>query len=207
MSFTVIALNREFGSGGRIIGKELADRLGFAFCDRSIIQIAAEKSGLSQEYLERNEDSRPTFLSNFANLSTAAYIGAGSSGSNLNYTTPENDRAYLAQSDVIREIARQGNCIIVGRCAGYILQGDPRLLRVLLYGDKSDRIERIITAYGYDRAKAEAELNKVDKGRAGYHKYYTGLARHELSQYDVCLNTTVTGIEGAVDTLAALIDT
>ncbi|MDR0819146.1 MAG: cytidylate kinase-like family protein [Oscillospiraceae bacterium] len=202
MSYSVIALSREFGSGGRIIGKELADRLGFRYYDRAIIQMAAEKSGLSPEYIERSEDDKPSFFSNLANLSTSAYVN---SGMNLQYSLPVNDRAYLAQSEVIREVARFGDCVIVGRCAGYILKGDPRLLRALVYGDKEDRLSRIISVYGYEAAKAEAELSKIDKGRSYYHKFYTGIPRFDLSQYDVCINTSATDIDGAVDVLETII--
>jgi cytidylate kinase len=202
MSFSVIALSREFGSGGRIIGKELADRLGFHYYDRAIIQMAAEKSGLSPEYIENSEDDKPSFFSNLANLSTSAYVN---SGMNLQYSMPVNDRVYLAQSEVIREVARHGNCVIVGRCAGYILKGDPRLLRALLYGDKEDRLKRIVTVYGYDAAKAESELSKIDKGRSYYHKFYTGFPRFDLSQYDVCINTSATDITGAVDVLETIV--
>jgi cytidylate kinase len=203
MGYKIIALAREFGSGGRVIGKELADRLGFKYYDRAIIQMAAEKSGLSPEYIEKSEDGKPSFLASLANMSTSAYVN---SGMNLQYALPVNDQAFLAQSEVIREVARQGDCVIVGRVAGYILRGDPRLLRVLLYGDKADRLERIVSVYGYDRKSAESELAKVDKGRAYYHKFYTGLPRNELSQYDVVLNTTATGIDGAVNALISLIE-
>ncbi|MDR2606273.1 MAG: cytidylate kinase-like family protein [Oscillospiraceae bacterium] len=203
MSYSVITLSREFGSGGRIIGKELADRLDFRYFDRAIIQMAAEKSGLSPDYIERSEDGKPSIFANLVNLSTSAYVN---SGMNLQYSTPVSDRAYLAQSEVIREIARQGNCVIVGRTAGYILRGDSRLLRVLLYGDKKDRINRIVSVYGYEQATAEKELDKIDKGRAYYHKFYTGLPRNDLSQYDVCLNTTATGIDGAVSVLQSIIE-
>jgi len=204
MSYSVIALSREFGSGGRIIGKELADRLGFHFYDRAIIQLAAEKSGLSADYIERSEDDKPSFFTNLASLSTSAYVNSGMNY--LQYSSPVSDRAYLAQSEVIRDIARQGNCVIVGRTAGYILRGDARLLRVLLFGDRKERLNRIISVYGYDKATAEKELDKIDKGRAYYHKFYTGLPRNDLSQYDVCLNTTATGIDGAVNVLQSLIE-
>jgi cytidylate kinase len=203
MSYSVIALNREFGSGGRIIGKELADKLGFKYMDRSIIQMAAEKSGLSPEFIERSEDDKPSFLSNLANLSTSAYVNAGM---NLQYSLPVNDRAYLAQSEVIRDVARQGKCVIVGRCSGYILKGDPRLLRVLVYAERADRLNRIISVYGYDAVTADAELSKIDKGRAYYHKFYTGVPRFELSQYDLCINTSATDIDGAVNVLQSIIE-
>lgn len=201
MANSIITISREFGTGARLIGKQLADMLGFHYYDRAIIQMAAEKSGLSPEYIERNEEkSTNSFL---FNLSTSAYI---TSGINLQYTMPVNDKAFIAQSEVIKEIAKTGNCIIVGRLADYVLQGHPKLLRVFLFGDKEDRINRIIRDYGYDAAKAEADLNKIDKGRANYHKFYTGTPWKDITNYDICINTTKTGVEGAIKTLKALAD-
>jgi cytidylate kinase len=164
--------------------------------------MAAEKSGLSPEFIERSEDDKPSFFANLANMSTSAYVN---SGMNLQYAIPVNDRAYVAQSEVIRELSRQGDCVIVGRCAGYILKGDPRLLRALVYGDKQDRIKRIVELYDYDASKAEAELAKIDKGRAYYHKFYTGIPRFDLSQYDIAINTSATDIDGAVNILETMI--
>jgi cytidylate kinase len=201
MAYSIITISREFGTGARLIGKNLADILGFSYYDRAIIQLAAEKSGLSPEFIERNEEK--TTNSFLFNLSTSAYI---TSGINLQYTMPVNDKAFIAQSEVIREIAKTGNSVIVGRCADYILNEHPKLLRVFLYGDKEDRLKRIINEYGYDPAKAETDLSKIDKGRANYHKFYTGTPWKDISNYDICLNTTKTGIEGAIKTLKTLAD-
>jgi cytidylate kinase len=201
MAYSVITISREFGTGARLIGKQLADILGFNYYDRAIIQMAAEKSGLSPEFIERNEEK--TNNSFLFNLSTSAYI---TSGINLQYTMPVNDKAFIAQSEVIKEIARSGNSIIVGRCADYVLHEHPKLLRVFLYGEKEDRLNRIVNDYGYDAAKAESDLNKIDKGRANYHKFYTGVPWKDLSNYDICLSTTKSGIEGSIKTLKTLAD-
>lgn len=134
MAYSIITISREFGTGARLIGKELAANLGYNYYDRAIIQMAADKSGLSPEFIERNEEK--TTNSFLFNLSTSAYV---TSGINLQYTMPVNDKAFIAQSEVIKEIAKSGNSIIVGRIADYVLQGHPKLLRVFLYGDKEDR--------------------------------------------------------------------
>ena len=202
MTYSIITISREFGTGARQIAKNLADILGFHYYDRAIIQMAAEKSGLSPEFIERNEEK--TNNSFLFNLSTSAYI---TSGINLQYTMPVNDKAFIAQSEVIREIAMTGNSVIVGRCADYVLHEHPKLLRIFLYGDKEDRLKRTINEYGYDPAKAEANLNKIDKGRANYHKFYTGTPWKDIANYDICLSTSKTGIEGAVRALKLLADT
>ncbi len=202
MAYSIITISREFGTGARLIGKELATLLGYKYYDRAIIQMAAERSGLSPEFIERNEEKATnSFL---FNLSTSAYV---TSGINFQDTMPVNDKAFIAQSEVIKEIAKTGHSVIVGRCANYVLQGHPKLLRVFLYGDKDNRLNRIINEYGYDPKKAETDLNKIDRGRANYHKFYTGLPWKDISNYDICLNTSVTGITGTVRTLKTLADT
>ena len=145
MAYSIITISREFGTGARLIGKELATLLGYQYYDRAIIQMAAEKSGLSPEFIERNEEKvTNSFL---FNLSTSVYA---TSGINFQYTMPVNDKAFIAQSEVIREIAKTGNSVVVGRCANYVLQSHPKLLRVFLYGNKEDRLNRVINEYGYD---------------------------------------------------------
>lgn len=197
MANKVITISREFGTGARTIGQKLAEELGFAYYDRAIIQLAADKSGLSPDFIEKNEEkANNNFLFNIA---TSAYI---SSGINLQYTVPVNDKAFIAQSDVIRDIAAKGNCVIVGRCANYVLNDHPNLLRVFVRAEKSDRIERCINEYGYDPKTVEAELNKIDKGRSSYYKYYTGSAWKDMDNYDICINTSLSDIDLSVKTLA-----
>ncbi len=193
MAHKVITISREFGTGARTIGQKLAAELGYAYFDRAIIQMAADKSGLSPEFIEKNEEKTTnSFLFNIAN---SAYI---SSGMNLQYTTPVNDKAFLAQSEVIRELAEKGNCVIVGRCANYILSEHPELLRVFVRADKEDRIRRIVEEYGYAAKTAESELNKIDKGRANYYKYYTGSAWKNMDNYDLCISTSKLDVAHAV---------
>lgn len=198
MAYKVITISREFGTGARTIGQKLAAKLGFAYYDRAIIQMAAEKSGLSPDFIEKNEEkANNSFLFNIA---TSAYI---SSGINLQYTVPVNDRAFIAQSDVVREVAAKGDCVIVGRCANYVLNDHPNIMRVFVRANKEDRLARCINEYGYDPKTAESELNKIDKGRANYYKYYTGENWKNMENYDFCINTSKTvDLDLAVDALA-----
>ena len=193
MAYSIITISREFGTGARLIGREVAALLNYGYYDRALIEMAAEKSGLSEEFIERTEEKASnSFL---FNLATAAYMAS--------YTVPVNDRAFLVQSDVIRDIARSGNGVIVGRCADYILKDHPRLLRVFIYANKEDRINRIVNEYGQDAKNAESVLTKIDKGRANYHKFYTGTNWRSLDNYDLCINTSNTGIQGAVMAIKA----
>ena len=198
MAHSIITISREIGTGARLIGRELAAILGFGYYDRALIEMAAEKSGLSEEFIERTEEKASnSFL---YNLATAAYIA---SDVTMEYTVPVNDRAFLVQSEVIQDIARSSNGVIVGRCADYVLRDHPSLLRVFLYADKKDRLERIVKDYGQDPKTAESALAKIDKGRANYHKFYTGANWRSLDNYDLCINTSATGIQGAVMAIKA----
>ena len=199
MANKVITISREFGTGARTIGVKLAEEVGFAYYDRSIIQLAAEKSGLSPDFIAKNEEKASN---NFLfNVATSAYI---SSGINLQYTVPVNDKAFIAQSEVIREIAEKGDCVIIGRCANYVLNDHPNIMKVFVRADKADRIERCVNEYGYDPKTVEAELNKIDKGRSSYYKYYTGSAWKDMDNYDFCINSSKGDIDSNVKALADL---
>ncbi len=198
MANSIITISREFGTGARVIGRELAALLGYGYYDRALIEMSAEKSGLSEEFIERTEEKASnSFL---YNLATAAYI---TSDLTAEYTMPVNDRAFLVQSDVIRDIARSGNGVIVGRCADFVLKDHPSLLRVFIFANKADRVNRIVNEYGQDPKNAESVLTKIDKGRANYHKFYTGTNWRNMDNYDLCINTSTTGIQGAVMAIRA----
>ena len=198
MAYSIITISREFGTGARLIGREVAALLGYGYYDRALIEMAAEKSGLSEDFIERTEEKASnSFL---YNLATAAYIA---SDVTMQYSMPVNDRAYMVQADVIKEIANTGNGVIVGRCADYVLKDHPRLLRVFIYANKEDRINRIVSEYGQDPKNAESVLSKIDKGRANYHKFYTGSNWKNMENYDICINTSTTGIQGAVMAIKA----
>ena len=198
MAYSIITISREFGTGARLIGREVAALLNYGYYDRALIEMAAERTGLSEEFIERTEEKASnSFL---FNLATAAYLA---SDVTAEYTVPVNDQAFMIQSDVIRDIARTGNGVIVGRCADYVLRDHPQLLRVFIYADKEDRINRIVNEYGQDAKNAESVLTKIDKGRANYHKFYTGTNWRSMDNYDLCINTSRTGIQGAVMAIKA----
>ena len=198
MAFSIITISREFGTGARLIGREVAALLNYGYYDRALIEMAAEKSGLSEEFIERTEEKASnSFL---FNLATAAYLA---SDVTAEYTVPANDQAFMIQSDVIRDIARSSNGVIVGRCADYVLKDHPKLLRVFIFANKEDRINRIVNEYGQDPKNAESVLAKIDKGRANYHKFYTGTNWRSMDNYDLCINTSHTGIQGAVMAIKA----
>lgn len=195
----VITISREFGSGGRLIGEKLAARLGVEFYDKSIIQLAAEKSGLSYKFIEQNEENITNSLL-FSFPATSSY-----SGTTAYFDTPVNDKTFLAQTEVIRELAKN-SCIIVGRCADYILREDPALIRIFITANFEDRVRRSVEEYEFPSEAAGEKIRKIDKSRANYYKYYTGQAWGNLHNYDLVVNTSFTSIQGAVAVILTMLE-
>ena len=196
----VITISRKFGSGGRLIGQKLATKLGIPFYDKTIIELAAKNTGISEDFIEKSGESiSNSFLFNMA------YAGS----TNYRYTTqadtPINDKVFYAQEEVIKQIAAKGSCVIVGRCAEYILRNNPNVVRIFVNAKMEDRVQRAINDYGIDANGAEKEVKRVDKGRANYYKFYTHGVWGDLKYYDMCINTSFTGIDPAVECIIALL--
>ena len=200
MKKTVITISREYGSGGRTVGILLAEELGINCYDRAVIEKAAEKSGMSPEFIENVEEKAASSF--FFNLSQATY---SSFTPVLTYDVHPTDKALFAQAEVIREIASHGSAVIVGRCADYILRDEPDAIHVFLHGDREDRLRRIISEYGIPEQEAREQIKQIDKGRANYYKSYTGGTWGDSRRYDMCINTSRTGISGAVAAIKALV--
>lgn len=201
MSNYVISISREFGSGGRLIGKRLAARLGIPCYDRTIIQKTAEKSGLSPDFIARAEErARSRF-----HLSIAP-VGIGSPAF-AHQGVPVSYQAFFAQSEVIRELASEGPCVIVGRCSDYILGERPECLKVFIHADLPSRVARCVEEYHIPSDGMERRVVQMDRGRANYYNYYTGHIWGDLRRYDLAINSSTAGIEGAVELIAALVHT
>ena len=197
----VFAISREFGSGGRLIGEKLALRLGIPFYDRAIIDMASEKSGLSADFIEKSEErASNSFLYNLA-----SYVYGHADMDRPTYTSqyemPVNDKAFFSQASTITDLAKRGNCVIVGRCADYVLRDDPSCIKVFIYADVEDRRKMLISAYDVPAEEAASRLTKLDKGRAYYYKHYTGETWGQVRSHDLCINSSVCGINGAVDVI------
>ncbi|MDR0838465.1 MAG: cytidylate kinase-like family protein [Oscillospiraceae bacterium] len=194
MSKFVIALSREYGSGGRDIGKQLAEELDIGSYDKSIIKLTAEKSGLAPGYVEESEEKvANNFLYNVQYSSSYPSID-----SIVYYETPTNDKMFIAQSAVIRELADKESCVIIGRCADYVLRNAENLVRVFIRADITERAKRAVELYGLTEKNAEATVRKTDKSRANYYKYYTNRAWGAPENADIMINSTFTGVDGAV---------
>ena len=196
----IIAISREYGSGGRHIGELLASDLGIPFYDKEIIQMASEKSGLSAGFIEKSDESMPnTFLHNLK------YSGYTSYDSISFYDTPVTDKVFLAQSSVIKELASRGSCVIVGRCAGYILRDDPALVAIFIRGAIEDRIRHAVENYGFPSQNAMERIRKIDRSRTNYYKYYTSRQWGSIDHFDLVINSSFTGIDGAVAVIKTML--
>ena len=182
---TIITIARQYGSGGHDIGEKLAEELKIPFYDKELLERAAKDSGFCQEIFE-NYDEKPTnsFLYSLVmdtysmGHSTAAFA-----------EMPLNHKIFLAQFNAIKDIAKEGPCVIVGRCADYALADFPNVVNVYLYADMQSRIARIARRHDVTDAKAKDLIQKTDKGRASYYNYYTNKKWGEATGYDLCLNT------------------
>ena len=197
----IITISREFGSGGRLIGEKLAPRLGVEFYDKSIIQLAAERSGLSYNFIEQNEENiSNSLLFNFP--AATAYTGFKTAAF---FDTPMNDKTFLAQAEVIRDLSKS-SCIVVGRCADYILRDDPALIRIFITARFEDRVRRAVEEYRFPSESAVEKIKKIDKSRANYYKYYAGQPWGSLHNYDLIINTSFTGVLGAVNIILTMLE-
>ena len=192
MEHVIVTISREYGAGGRKVGMKLAEELGVMCYDRAVIELAAEKTGMSAEFIEGSASKSSNIFYNIAQATFTDYTPM------ITYDLLHTDKAFSAQAEVIREIAAGEDAVIIGRCADYILRGNPNLIRVFLYGEKEDKLGRLSRELGMSMEDAREQMKTVDKGRASYHKTYTGMSWGARENYDLCINTTTTGIELAV---------
>ena len=191
----VITIGRQFGSGGRKVGKLLAEKLDIPYYDKELLAEAAKDSGICQEIFE-NHDEKPNRSLLFS-LVTGMQMH-GDPGS-MYMDMPLNHKIFLAQFDAIRRIASEGPCVIVGRCADYVLRDKPNAVSVFVKADICQRVERAESLYGVDPAKAEETVRKADKQRASYYNYYATATWGDVNNYDLCVDTGKLGIEGTVE--------
>lgn len=180
----IICIDREFGSGGRHIGKRVAEILGIPYYDKELIEIAAKSSGYSKQFFEDN-DEQPTnsFLYSLS-------IGAYSFNNSLTGIAqmPITDKVFQIESDIIRETASKGSCVIVGRCAGNVLKDIDGVFTVFVHADLDYRVARVAEFENISKEKASDLVKKTDKKRAGYHNMYSDLRWGDAKAYDLCIN-------------------
>lgn len=199
---TVITIGRQFGSGGREIGEKLSKAYGISYYDRELLARAAKESGFCEEILQ-NHDERPT-NSFLYNLVIDTYSFGYNSSSFVDM--PISQKVFLAQFDTIKKVADEGPCVIVGRCADYALDGRTNVINLFIYADEDFKIKRVMDIYDLDENKARDMINKKDKQRQSYYNYYTNRKWGKADTYDLCINSSVLGIDGSVKLIKQFVE-
>lgn len=194
----VITIGRQFGCGAREIGTKLAERLGVAYYDKEIIKRAAQDSGFDEK-LFHFYDEKPTSSFLF-NVSADGYIPIGSDAMSL------EDKIIQYQFDTIKKVASEGSCIIVGRCAEYVLRDNANVLSVFLHGDYDYRVNRIVNLYGISEKDAAKEIKSMDKKRAKFHNFYSDSRWGDADTYDLAVDVSRLGIDETVELITTLVE-
>lgn len=191
MGKRIITVSRQFGSGGQAVGQLVAERLGIAFYDREVIAKIAEKSGLDPDYIKEFGEYATSASSFLYNLN----FHVGLPGTDI----PIPDQLYVIQYNTITELAEKGPCVIVGRCADYILRERTDCLHIYLHADAAFRADRIVHLYGEAEAHPEKLLEEMDNKRKVYYKYYTNRVWGMAENYHLSLNSGYAGVEKCAD--------
>ncbi len=179
----VITISREYGSGGHYVGELLAKRMGLNFYDKNLINLISKKSGLSKEYVEANNQKLASFK----------------------YIDNNDDRIFIAEEKVIKDLAKKESCVIVGRCADYILKDNKDTIKVFLYSSSQDKVKRAVKYYNLEEDKALKKINKINSERAKHYKYYTNRDWYDFANYDIALNVDYLGVEKTAELLEQVI--
>ena len=195
MKKKIVTISRQYGSGGRYIGENLAKAMGVPCYDEKLIDMVAKESGFAQSFVaEKGERMTGSLLFNIASsLSFANNVFSTNNGVTL------QDEIYFTQNRIIKELADKGSCVIVGRCADYILREREDCLNVFIFADNESKIERAEKYFNITREEAPAVLKKKDKARSNHYKYYTDQEWGMASNYDLSLNSGILGIDGCVE--------
>lgn len=195
----LVTISREYGSGGRMIGKLVAEKLNVPFYDKEIIDMAVESSGYSKEVLESAElKAKSSFIYSLA----AALSFSEGQGASLSV----NDKLFLAQFQVIKEIGDTDAGVIIGRCADYVLKDKPGVTNIFIHAEKEDRIRRVIEKYGVDESRAAGVVDDYDKARANYYSYHTSHRWGDYRNYNLCINSSYISDEEIADMIVRYIE-
>lgn len=198
----IITIARQYGSGGREIGERIAKILNFPLFDKELIKDAAAKGNLDEDIIRSADESATNSL-----LYTLA-MGSNVLGTTMSfgYKMPLNDKLFILQSEVIREYADKGSCVIIGRCADYVLRDNPDIYRIFVYGDLEHRKARVTERHPELKSSQIIDvINKTDKRRASYYNFYTGNKWGKYDNYDMAINSSTLGIEETANVIAAAV--
>lgn len=191
MSKKIITISREFGSGGRTIGKNVAAKLGIPCYDAELIRKIAEESGFTEAYIKEEGE-----------YTSGSWLSAALTNRSMGPTN--QDRLWTIQQNIIQELAEKSSCVIVGRCADYILRDKADCLRVFIHSSMEHRAERIVKEYGERNETPQQRLKDKDKRRASYYRFYTDMKWGQAQNYHVCLDSGELGLEKCVEIISDL---
>ncbi|MBP5407532.1 MAG: cytidylate kinase-like family protein [Bacilli bacterium] len=188
----VITIGRQYGSGGRFIGRKLAEKLNVPFYDSELLLKASEASGLSKNIMESYDEKVDGI---FSGIFPSTYIPEASLGS----------RVFIAQFETIKKLAADHSCVIVGRCADYVLKDYENVLNVFITAPMDECVKRSVEYYGLEEKKAEDSIKKMNKKRANYYNFYTDKKWGSANSYDLCINSTI-GVDETVNVIIAYLE-
>lgn len=189
----ILTIGRQFGSGGREIGQKLASALNIGYYDKELTAVASKESGLCQEVFEKADEQASSGLS-YAFAMGFSYMSLFTPYSDV----LSNDGLFKLQSDAIRKLADEGSCVLVGRCADYILRNDPECLSFFIHDSMENRVQRIVGSLNVTVEQAQEMMQKTDKSRAAYYNYYTNKTWGVASSYNFSIDVSVLGIDETV---------
>ncbi len=198
----VITITRGYGSGGRTIGKMLAKELGIEYYDRELLRMASDLSGINEQLFAKADEQVKSSL--LYKIVKKTYKGELIPPDSEDFIS--NDNLFNYQAKVIRELAQSESCIIVGRCADYILKDMDNVIRVFVHAPLTSCIDRLEEMYGEDRKDLEKKILSIDKRRAAYYEYFTGTKWNNAENYDLCVNTSSLSFEKGVEIIKSYLD-
>ncbi len=196
----IITIGRQYGSGGREIGKKLAECLGIGYYDKELLAVAAKESGLSKEIFEKADERTSNGL-HYAFTMGFYYMGTFTPYHDI----LSNEGLFKIQSDAIRNLAAKESCVLIGRCADYILRDDPDCLSIFIHNTTQNRIDRIVKRRQISASEAKEMMRKIDKSRASYYEYYSNKTWGMSSSYNISIDVSVLGVEDTVSFLKTFI--
>ncbi|MEA5006317.1 MAG: cytidylate kinase-like family protein [Rikenellaceae bacterium] len=188
----IICIGRQLGSGGHEIGERLAAKLGYSFFDKELIKLASMESGLSSDFFEKADEK----------INTTMFDGIF----NMSDNCLSNEALFKIQSDVIRKLAENGSSVFVGRCADYVLKDYQEIFTVFITADIEDRVRRVMMHNDLSKNEAISLIEKTDKKRAAYYNFYSNKIWGRAESYDLCINSSVMGVEGTVNFLSGFVE-
>ena len=197
----VITIGRQFGTGGRAIAQKLSEKLSIPFYDKELISIAAKESGMNPEVFKEVDETATNSLLYSISMGLYSFNGPLAMGD-----LPVNDKLYILQHQIIKELAAKGPCVFVGRCADYVLKDNPHTINIFIHANIEYRKKRAIVVHNIEERRAETIINKTDKTRANYYSFYTGQKWGAIQNYDLCIDSSKLSDEQIVDLICSYIE-